>query len=270
VRRKRNFLTPAQKLEIAIASGFKPRRIDDERALFGLLTAGGVRKVLKKGISIDGDYFAAPELVCFSGKNVQFRRDADPARVIVYTASEPREFLCIAVNLERLGSGEQKALALTASAVWREMAASVRRTFRSFAKEVGSSPAEILLRGTDPAGRVAIKNVPFTTPALAAAAAAADAIAAESAPATPHNPEDLAAGDRFIAECAEKECRRAVMLNDDELEVLHNGVTSGRPLSERESEFFKHFNVSVEEWRVSYETTSEFQSALRFGRVRAA
>lgn len=93
------------------------------------------------------------------------------------------------MNLDQVSADTQREVALSAGQVWREFSSAVQKAARSLVKRVGGTPAEILLQATDRAGRVEIKTVPFTTPALAAAAVAADAIAVESALPAPHDPE---------------------------------------------------------------------------------
>ena len=89
------------------ASGYStisPQKIRDERVLDILLAPiSEPRKVGKKGISLDGSSFIAPELVEHVGRRVEARRDIQDAGLIYVFDATKKTFLCKARNEELTG-----------------------------------------------------------------------------------------------------------------------------------------------------------------------
>jgi hypothetical protein len=86
------------------------RRIVDERALEILALDCEARTVGKKGIALDGGTYQAPELGAFVGRVVRAARHPDRGRIVVWTADEPRQFICLAIDIDLLGESRRAAL----------------------------------------------------------------------------------------------------------------------------------------------------------------
>ena len=174
-------MTPYQKLVEWQRRGGKARRIEDEAALFGILAERGSRRVLKKGIKVDGFNYTAPPLAAYPDEEIEFRRLPDAGQLAVYLKDQPEHLICIALNDELLGTGRQ-ARALEAGETYRQFTKNVRTAARRLIKGVGGNPAEILLSAASENGRVEVATIPFSTPALEASAGANKAAAAIDVP----------------------------------------------------------------------------------------
>ncbi|WP_083859469.1 Mu transposase C-terminal domain-containing protein [Oceanibaculum indicum] len=162
--------SPAEKL--AHYTGDLPR-IGNERALDLLLApapAGdGQRAVTKKGIKVEGTWFWSDALIPWVGTGERFDIRLDPedmGRIYVYRA-EPWEFVCVAIDPDRLGLDRRQIAvqAKTAQKAWvKERRAELLRAGKQFQPHHMAAA----LLGTAPAGPIA-----YTTPALEAAANAA-------------------------------------------------------------------------------------------------
>jgi len=163
------------------------RRIEDERALDLLLAPAPqnpFRCVGKRGISVDGAYFAAPELSEFAGQSVRvFVDPADMGHIVCYTASDPRQFICVATNLDRLGVVARQELALVMKQRLARFVSGERKRLSKIAHAVkphlvlGEVIDHAAATGTPPpTGEMLARDVAFSTHALVAAKVASDAL----------------------------------------------------------------------------------------------
>lgn len=147
-------------------------RIGSERALDVLLAEApdgdGRRTVTKRGVSVAGNHFMAPELVAYMGARVQVRFDpADMGQVLVYAADGDGRFICIARNAEMLGA-DRAAVAMQAKRLQRQIMSDGKR-------ELGR------------AARAAYKDGDVAKRLLGNAAEAAEVVVAIPAPAVAHD-----------------------------------------------------------------------------------
>jgi hypothetical protein len=148
------------------------------------------RVVGKRGISIEGGYFAAPELAEFAGQRVRvFYDPSDMGRITVFTANDPREFICTATNLERLGVAERQELACVMKKRLGSFVSRERLRLSKIAREV--KPHSVLDEVLDhaaasgtapPTGEMLAKDFAHTTAALAASKVASDALRSAPTP----------------------------------------------------------------------------------------
>ena len=120
--------TPNQIAAQWVEEGGEVRRVRSERALDLLLGSGELRMVGKEGIRVAGARFFAIELVPFIGKSVLAIADDDMGRLYVYS-QQPREFVCVAVNLDRLGQSRTE-MAILAKAAQTRLVSEMRKTTR--------------------------------------------------------------------------------------------------------------------------------------------
>ncbi len=150
------------------------RRIADARALDILLAqpAGkGTYVVAKKGLTIDGANYIAPELALYVGRDVAVRQGEDLGELVVY---HDGEFVCVAVCPERTGVS-RKEIAAHARELQRANIAEQRKAAKSV-KVTPDQTLESLLRSrAEAAGKLATlpnPTVAHETTALTAAGAA--------------------------------------------------------------------------------------------------
>jgi len=200
------------------------RRVADERALDVLLAPapdnGGIRRVGKKGIALEGTHFIAAELGPLVGEDVMVRLDpADMGSIWVF-ATDGR-FVAKACCPHRTGI-DRAAVAAEAKHRQREAVAAARKELKAAARRirVGEIADELLAAGRRRAGQVVAlprKGETHTTPALDAAAVAARA---DDAPV----PAALSEADRRAAAKATGRIeRRPAAMNDVE-RARANGV----------------------------------------------
>jgi len=128
------------------------KTIVDERALDLLLApAAGDRTVTKKGIRVEGARFWDDALIPLAGTGETvdvFYHPEDMGQVYVYRA-DPWQFLCVAVNLERLGL-KRADVAATARARQRKFIAQRRKELKGLSKPLTPRRAvEMVLRDQD-------------------------------------------------------------------------------------------------------------------------
>ncbi|MDK3025547.1 transposase family protein [Cupriavidus taiwanensis] len=160
----------------AVAASYRGeiRRIADPRALDILLAqpAGkGTYVVTKKGLTLEGANYIAPELALYVGRDVSVRQGEDLGELVVY---HDGEFVCVAVCPERTGVSRKEIAAHA-----RELQRANVQEQRKAAKAVKVNPdqaLESLLRTrAEAAGKLATlpnPTVAHETSALAAAGAA--------------------------------------------------------------------------------------------------
>ncbi|SOZ12050.1 DDE-type integrase/transposase/recombinase [Cupriavidus taiwanensis] len=159
------------------------RRIGDERALDILLAppAGkGMYVVTKKGLTIEGANFIAPELALHVGNEVAVRQAADMGELVVYHEGQ---FVCVAVCPERTGVSRQEIAAHA-----RQLQRQNMQEQRKAAKATKVKPDELIeshLRAkAEAAGKLAALPKPAVTHqtgALNAAGAAHRALTGRAA-----------------------------------------------------------------------------------------
>ena len=181
-----------------LARGQRVRRVQDPRALDVLLAkqVGGRRGVVtvqKKGIRHTPDvlrgtgrryWYSAPELV--AGDWVRSRREllaftdeADIGRLVIYTATAPRQYVCTAVCPQLAGTSLSEAAAV-ATAAYKDKRTEVLREGKRAARRYAADQTLAHIRdAATGASRVAGAIGPAdeaVTPALDAAAEAARAL----------------------------------------------------------------------------------------------
>jgi hypothetical protein len=174
----RPIISPAQRMLGASRSGWQARRIEDEASRTALLAETGQGVVAKKGVHANGAYFSDPALV--GGRKIEYRLHPDSGKLVIYSLDDPQEYICVALNLDRLDEVEQESRARAATQDWQRFSSSVRKTAREAVKGLSANPAEILLSGAS-RETIEVPAIAFTTRALeevARANAAAAAIGA--------------------------------------------------------------------------------------------
>lgn len=118
------------------------KRIHDDRVLDVLLepvSRGGKRKVHKKGISVGGEWFTAPELGAYIGEDVTCYYDPQKAgRIMVYSDQEAA-FICLAEAPET--AEDRRRIATKAKKVQRQEMRERRKEMREAASEADSASA---------------------------------------------------------------------------------------------------------------------------------
>lgn len=174
-----NGKTPAE--AYAAAEGFRPRLIEDERALDILLAepaGSGGATVQKKGLRHDNAWFISPELALYIGERVHVRLDpVDLGRVYVFNGDGA--FLTVAENPARTGM-DRKEVAAHAKEKQKAQLKADRAALRATARRVDTDGLvdEILASRAIDAGKLTYLPKPVEshdTPALAASRAALEA-----------------------------------------------------------------------------------------------
>lgn len=155
------------------------RRVDDVRALDVLMAEApdgkGLRRVGKKGLRIDGLYYAAPELGALVGEEVRVLYDAaDMGRVVVY---HDDRFICVAECPEVVGTSRRE-VAIEAKARQKREIEAKRRELKALGRK--AKTRDIAFEILDAKQRLAqsltalpAPDMPHLTPAIEAASAAA-------------------------------------------------------------------------------------------------
>lgn len=176
------------------------RRIQDERALDILLlpaAGGGTRTLQKKGIQLDGGWYAAPALFAHVevGTEVTLRETEDFGELVVY---QEGKFVCVAICPERKGVS-RKELANHCRNAQAKRVKDTKRTLKAASKIDADYELKRMLQGkAQAAGKLAtlpVRAETHTSHGLEQAAIAHRRLAGELAPAP--IPADLqAAMDR--------------------------------------------------------------------------
>ncbi|WP_404993553.1 DDE-type integrase/transposase/recombinase [Cupriavidus pauculus] len=159
------------------------RRISDERALDILLAppAGkGTYVVTKKGLTIEGANYIAPELGLYVGRDVDVRQGEDLGELVVYHEGA---FVCIAVCPERTGVS-RKEIAAHARQMQRANIQEQRRAAKSTKVNPDDAIQSLLRSRAEATGKLTTLPAPSVaheTSALAAAGAARRALTGRSA-----------------------------------------------------------------------------------------
>ena len=263
---------------------YQVKRIGDERALALLAEHAVRRRIGREGIALEGARFVAVELGAYVGQDVTVFPDPSGDMGVVHVFLETRagrEFLCQAVNVERLGLDRSNLAILARQAqnrYIREQRAEMRRiknrikpetlidavlAHASEEKECGTSERFHASRNETDAGfALLIPNsgsdaILHETPALAAASIAVEAsdIAALFSPFS----EAAWCGDNGAARKGEKAARKG---------------EKRRPLSESEewaAEWDRYRGLRAcadiseadRAWMVRYEASPEFRAYRR-------
>lgn|GEM_PF-338073 len=166
----------------------KVRRIQNERALDILLlpaAGGGTRTLQKKGIHLDGAWYAAPALFAHVevGTEVTLRETEDFGEVIVY---QDGQFVCVAVCPERKGVS-RKELAAHCRSAQAKRVKDAKRTMRAASKIDPDAELSRLLRNkAQAAGKLTplpARTEAHSSQGLEQAAIAGRRLAGELAPA---------------------------------------------------------------------------------------
>lgn len=159
------------------------RRISDVRALDILLAppAGkGTYVVTKKGLTIEGANYIAPELGLYVGRDVDVRQGEDLGELVVYHEGE---FVCIAVCPERTGVS-RKEIAAHARQMQRANIQEQRKAAKSTKVNPDDAIQSLLRSRAEASGKLATLPAPTVaheTSALAAAGAAHRALSGRTA-----------------------------------------------------------------------------------------
>lgn len=162
--------------EVASAYRGEIHRIQDERALDILLAqpAGkGTYVVTKKGLTIEGANFIAPELALVVGKDVCVRQMPDYGEVAVFL-QETNAFVCIATCPERKGVSRQE-IAAHARKLQQANVQAQRRAAKARKVDPDQLVESFLRSKAEAAGKLTVMPQPtvsYSTPALDAAAQA--------------------------------------------------------------------------------------------------
>ncbi len=136
------------------------RKVKDERTLDILLSPGGGRTVLKKGISFEGGRFASPELAEHMGKKVQIRIDLTNAGKIFVFDTESK-FICVArdLALEPFTAAEAREARRRQRLIINEK----EKAMRVLAEPIGNPMLELLESKSKEPGQLKafIPEVPF-------------------------------------------------------------------------------------------------------------
>ncbi|CAJ0858468.1 DDE-type integrase/transposase/recombinase [Ralstonia mannitolilytica] len=162
--------------EVASAYRGEIHRIQDERALDILLAqpAGkGTYVVTKKGLTIEGANFIAPELALVVGKDVRVRQMPDYGEIAVFLL-ETNAFICIATCPERKGVSRQE-IAAHARKLQQANVQAQRRAAKARKVDPDQLVESFLRSKAEAAGKLTAMPQPtvaYSTPALDAAAQA--------------------------------------------------------------------------------------------------
>lgn len=181
----------------AAAWAGKVRHIDNERALDVLLmpTAanGGTRVFQKKGLEIEGGWYAAPELYrkVEVGTEVLIRETEDFGQVVVY---QEGEFICVAICPERKGVSRKELAAHCRNAQAKRLKDD-RKQLRTAAKiDPDKMVANMLRKKAEAAGKLAalpsVASLAHTSHGLTQAGHAAHRL--DSGGVSPALPADIA------------------------------------------------------------------------------
>lgn len=247
------------------------RRVTNERALdmllFPLATGGG-RRIVDKGVihAENGDFVSENgELVAHIGQQVLVRMDPDDmGKVYVYRPDEHNrlQFVCIAVDVERLGIRRAEVAAINTAAM-KAFDANVnkeRKAYRKALKHVNIGQA-ILESDVARAGKIVALNtsagVEHMTAGLAAAAHAAIAVG-QSGPMTPERIEAVNRADPVNPE-TEKRLGKLISMQDRRPvdPIVESRARFARWL-ELKGKNFQGITPEDDKWRRGYETTPEF------------
>jgi putative transposase len=199
-------------------------RVSDRRALDVALLPLESRTVGREGIHFAGGLYGAAELGPMVGDKVLVARDVDDVgRLVVFAERQhhARQFVCVAVDLDRLGAS-RKELAVAARQLQRQAVTAYRTHLRKLKRRIKPEliADELRRRGAE-AGERALALLPpgvsHTTPALEAAAEAARALDCLAAPRARVKPPlidfERADIDRELAEEEARLARFAAVLN---------------------------------------------------------
>ena len=207
--------TPFQK-----ALGQKTRKVEDMRALDMLLAppvqGDGIRVVQKKGVSVYGRWFIAPELGGLIGERVSIRLDLeDEGRIVIYSADRV-DFICVAEDPSLTGADRRE---IANNALHAQSAKIKEITTQQKTAIAAHNPdnlvPDILGHAKQKASKVTAIRAPYEEacpPALARAREAAAAIDYPQEPA-PLSEEERAMGRQAVKELeAAKAAREAPSL----------------------------------------------------------
>jgi len=207
------------------------RKIADERALDVLLAPapqdGGVRKVTKKGVTVNRRHYVNTALVSYEGQSVQVLLDyADVGKAYIFADSG--EYVCTAVDPDWSGISAAD-LASHAKHTQKKVYSELRREARKLIREhkIALVPEDILAHREsllENLEELPKKTVEYSTPALKEAAfAAADADRTPNAQALAGKielpPEVLAYEERQkkVVDLQQKRRERRVFANNEEI-----------------------------------------------------
>ena len=177
----------------------KVRRIENERALDMLLAPlAGTRVLQKKGLSIDGGWYAAPELfkLVEVGTEVDIRETEDFGAAVVY---QDGKFICIAICPERKGVSRKELAAHVRNAQAQRVKADKKRMGSGARVDPDRMVGELLRKKAAEAGKLATlphrDTEAHTSEGLAEAGRAAHRMdrGRETAPLPPETQRALAA-----------------------------------------------------------------------------
>jgi transposase InsO family protein len=230
--------------------------IEDERSLDLLLGERCARTIGRDGIHLDGAVFVAPELAAHVGKRVLIIRDGDDmGRIVVYLELQRgREFLCVAKNVDRLGTSRREVAVLG-----KQLQSQVMTAFRSHMRRAKRAvqPERIVDAYLENGAAAALPTprpqlaLTHTTPALEAAAIAADAIA-----------DEINERRKVKPGTADGHERDSANPDDSALDEFYLAIRAGRELPAWAPTFLARCGdgkgMAPAEWAAHWETLPEF------------
>lgn len=235
------------------------RRIEDERALDLLLLPApdndGIRTIGKKGIKVEGDYFIAPEIGPYVGRQVFCLIDqADYGTIYVYVLQDDgsKTYLCKAVNPLRTGH-DRAEIAAKARAVQNRFMAEGRKRLKAAARQAGVDAIGEEILSYRESQRAKMREFPkpsekYTTPDLEQAALAVEDVRREQMGPQPYGispDQDTAAGE-LIDMVARRNDRPLPATAQEKYEQLQEDLAAGADLSDAELAFMKRHEMWLE------------------------
>jgi transposase InsO family protein len=167
--------SPNDLLREWVARGGVPRRLEDQRALFGLMLRDGeTRKVGKEGIAVDGALYCSSELGGFIGEDVQIGRHFERGKIVVWGPGG--DLICVATDVEMMEGGEQREIALAAKGLHRARISAFRKTARRLLTNNSRPLHEAILDAAHDHPAIEVPAVAFENAATRAALAAVEAL----------------------------------------------------------------------------------------------
>lgn len=235
--------------ERVASSTTEVRLVDNVRGLDLLMAEApdgkGLRTVVKKGLRVDGLYYAAPELGALVGEQVRVLYDpADFGRLVVYHEDA---FVCIAECPEVIGTDRKQLATETKVRQQREITAQ-RKALRQLkskakARDIAFEILDARERGAQSLVTLPPSTVAHLTPAMEQANAAAQALDAAD---TPHDRRAATQADIDLAHRMNRETQRE---DESEEDRFRRAV---RLLGQPDVD-----EVSAR-WLAAYRTTPEF------------
>ena len=224
------------------------KKIEDERALDVLLSplAGqdGYRTITKKGLRINNGYFYAPGLELHVGARVFVRHDdEDMGRVFVF--DEDGQFICEAINHDRLGVDRRQAAMLAKASQKKHLAeksAELKRDMRKITPEkMAEDVLAVAREKSSKLSKFPSQSEAYTNEALEEASKAFE----REPVSTDMSPDERKRHEKFLEDfhapkITESEEERAEKAREEKLERLMKRQEQGEELPPEEERWVYH------------------------------